>query len=61
MAAKQKPIEKVELSSLNMNASQNLEFLDIEKLENSKNGEKIIDEGEAYQVVIEKLKELKVI
>ena len=57
MAAKQKPIEKVELSSLNMNASQNLEFLDIEKLENSKNGEKIIDEGEAYQVVIEKLKE----
>ena len=26
-----------------------------------KNGEKIIDEGEAYQVVIEKLKELKVI
>ena len=44
-----------------MNASQNLEFLDIEKLENSKNGEKIIDEGEAYQVVIEKLKELKVI
>jgi electron transfer flavoprotein alpha/beta subunit len=61
MAAKQKPIEKVELSSLNMNASQNLEFLDIEKLENSKNGETIIDEGEAYQVVIEKLKELKVI
>ena len=61
MAAKQKPIEKVELSSLNMNASQNLEFLDIEKIENSKNGETIIDEGEAYQVVIEKLKELKVI
>ena len=61
MAAKQKTIEKVELSSLNMNASQNLEFLDIEKIENSKNGETIIDEGEAYQVVIEKLKELKVI
>ena len=61
MAAKQKPIEKVELSSLNMNASQNLEFLDIEKIENSKNGETIIDEGEAYQVIIEKLKELKAI
>ena len=61
MAAKQKPIEKVELSSLSMEANQNLEFLNIEKLENSKNGEKIIDEGEAYQVVIEKLKELKVI
>ena len=61
MAAKQKTVEKVELSSLSMNASQNLEFLDIEKLENNKNGEKIIDEGEAYQVVIEKLKELKVI
>jgi electron transfer flavoprotein beta subunit len=61
MAAKQKPIEKVELSSLSLEASQNLEFLNIEKLENSKNGEKIIDEGEAYQVIIEKLKELKAI
>jgi electron transfer flavoprotein beta subunit len=61
MAAKQKPIEKVELSSLSMEANQNLEFLNIEKLENSKNGEKIIDEGEAYQVIIEKLKELKAI
>ncbi len=61
MAAKQKPIEKVELSSLSLDANQNLEFLNIEKLENSKNGEKIIDEGEAYQVIIEKLKELKAI
>jgi electron transfer flavoprotein beta subunit len=61
MAAKQKPIEKVELSSLTMNASQNLEFLDIQQLENSKNGETIVDEGDAYQVVIEKLQELKVI
>jgi len=61
MAAKQKPIEKIELSSLSLDANQNLEFLNIEKLENSKNGEKIIDEGEAYQVIIEKLKELKAI
>jgi len=26
-----------------------------------KNGEKIIDEGEAFQVIVDKLKELKVI
>ena len=61
MAAKSKPIEKVELSSLNITTDQNLEFISIEALENSKNGEKIIDEGEAFQVIVDKLKELKVI
>ena len=61
MAAKSKPIEKVELSTLNITTDQNLEFISIEALENSKNGEKIIDEGEAFQVIVDKLKELKVI
>src|SRR5210317_1819652 len=61
MAAKSKPIEQVSISDLNINSTQNLEFIDIETVENSKTGEKIIDEGEAYQVIINKLKELKVI
>ena len=61
MAAKSKPIEKVDLSTLNITTDQNLEFISIEALENSKNGEKIIDEGESFQVIVDKLKELKVI
>ena len=61
MAAKSKPIEQVSLSELSISSTQNLEFLDIEKVENSKSGEKIIDEGEAYQEIVNKLKELKVI
>ena len=61
MAAKSKPIEKVELDKLNITTEQNLEFISIEALENSKNGETIIDEGEAFQVIVDKLKELKVI
>jgi len=61
MAAKSKPIEQVSISDLNIKSTQNLEFIDIETIENSKTGEKIIDEGEAYQVIVNKLKELKVI
>ena len=61
MAAKSKPIEQVSISDLTINTTQNLEFIDIESVENSKSGEKIIDEGEAYQEIVNKLKELKVI
>ena len=61
MAAKSKPIEQVSISDLSINTTQNLEFIDIETVENSKSGEKIIDEGEAYQEIVNKLKELKVI
>jgi len=61
MAAKSKPIEQVSISDLTINTTQNLEFIDIETVENSKSGEKIIDEGEAYQEIVNKLKELKVI
>ena len=59
MAAKSKPIEKVELSTLNITTEQNLEFMSIEALENSKNGEKIIDEGEAFQVIVDNLRNLR--
>jgi len=61
MAAKSKPIEDVNINELNITAKQNLKFLEIEEVENSKNGQKIIDEGEAYNTIIEKLKELKII
>ena len=61
MAAKSKPIEQVSISDLSINTTQNLEFIDIETVENSKSGEKITDEGEAYQEIVNKLKELKVI
>jgi len=61
MAAKSKPIEEVNINDLNITAQQNLKFLEIEEVENSKNGQKIIDEGEAYNSIIEKLKELKII
>jgi len=61
MAAKSKPIEQMALSELNVIADQNLEFLNVETVESSKSGEKIIDEGEAFQEIVNKLKELKVI
>ncbi len=61
MAAKSKPIEQIALSELNVTTDQNLEFLNVETVESSKSGEKIIDEGEAYQEIVNKLKELKVI
>ena len=61
MAAKSKPIEQIALSELNVTTDQNLEFLNVETVESSKTGEKIIDEGEAYQEIVNKLKELKVI
>ena len=35
--------------------------MSIEALENSKNGEKVTDEGEDFQIIVDKLKELIVI
>jgi len=49
------------LGELNIVTNQNLEFLNVESVESSKSGEKIIDEGEAYQEIVNKLKELKII
>ena len=40
---------------------QNLEFVDIKDVSTTKQGEKIIDEGEGFQIIIDKLKELKAI
>ena len=61
MAAKSKPVEKIDLATLELTAEQNLEFVTIENVESSKAGEKIVDEGEAFNQIIEKLKELKAI
>ena len=61
MAAKSKPIEQISLGDLNIVSEQNMEFLSVDTVESSKTGEKIIDEGEAYQQIVNKLKELKVI
>ena len=61
MAAKSKSIEQIPLGELNIVTNQNLEFLNVESVESSKSGEKIIDEGEAYQEIVNKLKELKII
>ena len=61
MAAKTKPVEKIDLDTLDLTAKQNLEFVTIENVESSKVGEKVVDEGEAFNKIIEKLKELKAI
>ena len=61
MAAKSKPIEQISLGDLNIVSEQNVEFLNVDTVESSKAGEKIIDEGEAYQEIVNKLRELKVI
>ena len=61
MAAKSKPIERISIADINYDAQQNLEFVDIKDVSTTKQGEKIIDEGEGFQIIIDKLKELKAI
>ena len=61
MAAKSKPVEKISLSDIEFSAAQNIEFIDIKDVSTTKQGEKIVDEGEGFQVIIDKLKELKAI
>ena len=61
MAAKSKPVEKVSLSDIEFSAIQNIEFIDIKDVSTTKQGEKILDEGDGFQVIIDKLKELKAI
>ena len=36
-----------------------MDFIELNDISSSKDGEKITDEGEAYQVIIDKLKEIK--
>ncbi len=61
MAAKSKSIQEIPLNNLNLTAKNNLKFIDIEEVESSKNGQKVIDDGEAHKFIIEKLKELKIL
>jgi electron transfer flavoprotein beta subunit len=61
MAAKSKTVEQIEISSIDLTADQNQEFIEINSTSNNKTGEKHIDEGEAFNLIIDKLKELKVL
>ncbi len=61
MAAKNKPVEIISLNDIEYTAEQNMEFLGIEDVSSVKEGEKIIDEGDSHNIIIEKLKEIKAI
>jgi len=61
MAAKSKVVEQVDISSINLTAEQNQEFIEIKSISNDKSGEKHVDDGEAFNLIIEKLKEIKAI
>ena len=61
MAAKNKEVEIIKSKDVDINIEQNMNFLEIKEISSSKQGEKITDEGEAYQIIIDKLKEIKAI
>ena len=61
MAAKSKVVEQIELSSIDLTAEQNQEFKEIKSISSDKSGEKHTDEGDAFNLIIEKLKEIKAI
>lgn len=61
MAAKSKQVEEVSISSVELTALQNQEFVEINSISSNKTGEKHIDEGEAFNLIIDKLKEIKAI
>ena len=61
MAAKNKEVEIISSKDIDINTEQNMNFVEIEEISSSKQGEKITDEGEAYQIIIDKLKEIKAI
>ena len=61
MAAKSKEVEVVELSALEFTAEQNQEFVEIKSISSEKSGEKHVDEGDGFTLIIEKLKEIKAI
>ena len=61
MAAKSKEVEVVELSALEFTAEQNQEFVEIKSISSQKSGEKHVDEGDGFTLIIEKLKEIKAI
>jgi len=61
MAAKNKEVDIISSNDIDVNTEQNMNFVEIEKISSSKQGETITDEGEAYQIIIDKLKEIKAI
>ena len=61
MAAKSKPVEVISISSIELTAIQNQEFVEINSISSDKSGEKHIDEGNSFNLIIEKLKEIKAI
>lgn len=61
MAAKSKPVEEISISSIEFTAIQNQEFVEINSISSDKSGEKHIDEGNSFNLIIEKLKEIKAI
>ena len=61
MAAKNKEIEIISIKDIDFNTEQNMNFVDIKNISTSKSGEKVVDEGEAFKVIIDKLKEIKAI
>ena len=61
MAAKNKEVDIISSNDIDVNTEQNMNFVEIEEISSSKQGEKITDEGEAYQIIIDKLKEIKAI
>ena len=60
-AAKSKEVEQNELSSIDLTAEQNQEFKEIKSISSDKSGEKHTDDGDAFNLIIEKLKEIKAI
>ena len=61
MAAKNKEVSIISINDIDFNIDQNMDFIELNNIATSKDGEKISDEGEAYQVIIDKLKEIKAI
>ena len=59
MAAKNKEVSIISINDIDFNIDQNMEFIELNNISSSKDGEIISDEGEAYQVIIDKLKEIK--
>ena len=61
MAAKNKEVKVITKNDIDFNTDQNMQFIEIKDISTTKQGEKIIDEGDADKVIIEKLKEIKAI
>jgi electron transfer flavoprotein beta subunit len=59
MAAKNKEVSIISINDIDFNIDQNMDFVELNNISSSKDGEKISDDGEAYQVIIDKLKEIK--